>query len=69
MHSMLNIRSLLVELIDCYAKDESEPEKWIPLLADIVSGAEASLEKMKSLRESLDLLTEELEDTKWVLGI
>ena len=69
VHSMLNIRSLLVELIDFYAADQPDPENWIPLLSDIVADAESSLDKLKSLKESLDLLTEELEDTKWALGI
>ena len=67
INSMLNIRSLLVELINCYA--DGEPENWIPLLSEIVSDAEASLERLKALKESLDILFEELEDTKWALGI
>ena len=67
VNSMLNIRNLLVELIDCYAS--GEPENWVPLLSDIVSDAEKSLGKLKSLKESLDILSEELEDTRWALGI
>ena len=65
--SMLNIRNLLVELIDCYANED--PEDWIPLLSEIVADAETSLHKLRSLKESLDALGEELEDTKWALGI
>jgi hypothetical protein len=65
--SMLNVRNVLMGIIDEYA--EGEPEKWISALADLVSDAEDTLERLKSLKESLDVLTEELEDTKWALGI
>ena len=66
INSMLNIRNILMEMIDTCAK--GEPENWIPLLTDIVCDAEESLEKLKSLKESLNILSEELEDTRWVLG-
>ena len=46
-----------------------EPEKWVGALSEIVSDAEDSLSELKLLRESLDVLGEELEDTKWALGI
>ncbi len=65
--SKLNIRNILTEVMDECAF--SEPEKWIPALAAIVEDAEEMLDRLKSLRESLDLLGEELEDTKWALGI
>ena len=65
--SMLNVRSILTSMIDeCAA---GGPEKWIPALSAIVADAEESLDKLKRLRESLDVLCEELEDTKWALGI
>ena len=65
--SMLNIREVLSELMDTYCA--SEPEKWIPALSDIVADAEETLDHLKTLRESLDILCEELEDTKWALGV
>ncbi len=65
--SKLNIRSILTEIMDECAV--SEPEKWIPALAAIVADAEETLDSLRSLKESLDLLGEELEDTKWALGI
>ena len=65
--SMLNVRNILTAMIDECAV--GEPEKWIPALSSIVADAEETLEHLKSLQESLDILTEELEDTKWVLGI
>lgn len=65
--SMLNIRTILTDVIDKYAV--GDPEKWIPALALIVEDAEETLDSLKKLRENLDQLTEELEDTKWALGI
>ena len=65
--SQLNVRSLLTSMIDECAK--GEPERWIPALAEIVADAEETLDKLKSLRASLDILSEELEDTVWALGI
>ena len=67
VNSMLNIRSILMEMIDTTA--HGEPERWIPRLSEIVCDAEESLNELKSLKESLDILSTELEDTKWVLGI
>ena len=63
----LNVRSVLAGMIDEYISED--PVKWIPMLADAVENAERSLESLKSLRKTLDLLGEELEDTKWALGI
>ena len=67
VNSMLNVRSVLMEMINTCA--EGEPENWIPLLSEIVCDAEDSLYKLKALKESLDILSSELEDTRWVLGI
>ena len=64
---MLNVRNILTAAIDKYAM--GEPETWIPALAEIVADAEETLDRLKALRENLDTLTEELEDTKWALGI
>lgn len=65
--SKLNIRNILTAIIDEVA--DGSPEKWIPALAAIVEDAEQTLESLNSLKESLDLLGEELEDTRWALGI
>ena len=65
--SMLNVRNILTAMIDECAS--GEPERWIPALAAIVADAEETLDRLKSLKESLDSLGEELEDTKWALGI
>ncbi len=67
VNSMLNVRNILMEMIDATA--HGEPENWIPLLSEIVCDAEDSLHKLKTLKESLDILSDELEDTRWVLGI
>lgn len=63
---MLNVRNILTEVIDEYAK--GEPEKWIPALAEIVADAEDTLDRLKKLREDLDMLSDELEDTVWALA-
>ncbi len=65
--SMLNIRNIVTEMMSRCAG--GDPENWVPVLSCIVSDAEESLEKLKSLKCTLDILTEELEDTKWILGI
>ena len=67
VNSRLNVRNVLTSMLDECAV--GEPEKWIPTLAAIVEEAEESLERLRALRDSLDLLGEELEDTKWALGI
>jgi seryl-tRNA synthetase len=64
---MLNVRNILTEVIDEYAK--GEPEKWIPALSEIVAEAEDTLDRLKKLREDLDMLSEELEDTVWALAM
>ena len=64
---MLNIRNVLTDVIDKYA--QGEPEKWIPALSEIVADAEETLDRLKRLRETLDALSEELEDTKWALNM
>ena len=64
---MLNVRDILTAVIDEYAK--GEPERWIPALSDIVAEAEDTLDRLKKLREDLDILSEELEDTVWALAM
>ncbi len=65
--SEFNIRNLITEMLGS-SRGESI-ETWLPVLASIVSDAEDSLEELHRLRDSLDVLTEELEDTGWVMGI
>ena len=48
---------------------DQDPEKWIIALSEIVDDAEQTLDTLKRLRETLDLLSEELEDTKWALNM
>ena len=67
MDSKLNIRNVLTAMIDVSL--DQDPEKWIIALSEIVDDAEQTLDTLKRLRETLDLLSEELEDTKWALGI
>lgn len=64
---MLNIRNILTDVIDEYA--HGDPEKWIPALSEIVADAEDTLDRLKRLRETLNDLSEELEDTRWALSM
>ena len=63
----INVRDVISHLIDEFA--QADAAHWIALLSDIVANTEASLSQLKALREDLDTLSEELEDTKWALGI
>lgn len=67
LNAKLNVRNILAALID--ESSQKEPERWITVLSDMLAGAESSLEQLKMLKEDLDILGEELEDTKWALGI
>ncbi|MBQ9085243.1 MAG: hypothetical protein IJY24_06275 [Clostridia bacterium] len=63
----LNVRLLLGEIAsECTGK---EAEQWVPILRDLVSEAEDTLEGLKSLKTGLDELFSELEDTKWAQGM
>ncbi len=65
--AMLNIRDMLTAMIESYADDE--PETWIPVLSSLVEEAEDSLDRLKRLKDTLDILSEELEDVKCAMGI
>lgn len=65
VNSMLNARHVLTEMMSSLA--EGEPERWIPALSQLVDEAQDSLELLRSLKETLDALLEELEETRWVL--
>lgn len=66
MEQMLNIRSLLSVMMT--EQVEPEPEQWVARLKEAISEAEDTLEKLRELKASLDMLETELEDTLWVLG-
>lgn len=61
----LNVRNLLAEALSDLAEDN--PERWIPELEGIVSEAMESLSVLKGLRDTLDTLMAELEETKCIL--
>ena len=65
--SMLNVRSVLTDMMDRLA--DGDTSDWVVALSELVAEAESTLALLKGLNESLDILTEELEDTKWALGI
>ena len=64
---MLNIRSLMIDIL---ANDRKRPsENLVSELKDAISEAMEALCKMNELKEEIALLEEELEETKWQLGI
>ena len=65
--SRLNIKGILTDSLTEYA--HGEPEKWIPALKALVDEADETLRTLEGLKQTLDMLTRELEDTKCVLGI
>ena len=65
--SRLNIKGILTDSLTEYAY--GEPEKWIPALKALVDEADETLRTLEGLKQTLDMLTRELEDTKCVLGI
>ena len=62
----LNIRNILTEVIAEYA--ERDPEAWVPALMELVEEADATLNSLVELRDTLCDLRVELEETKWLLG-
>ena len=62
---MLNIRSIISDMIAVCA--EGDPERWIPELKRAVCDAEETLEMLTDMKNSLDMLEGELEDTRCVL--
>ncbi len=63
----LNVRMLLGEIAtECVGKDA---DQWVPLLRELVDEAEDTLDELHKLKDGLGRLFEELEDTKWALGI
>ena len=61
----LNARSIIAEMICAQAGEE--PERWIPALRGIIEEAGDTLAELTSLRETLEGLKIELEETKCVL--
>ena len=63
----LNIRCVITEAIDRLAYES--PEIWIPSLKALAEETEEMLDGMKLLLSEIDLLRDELEETKCVLTI
>ena len=62
VNDMLNIRSLLIDVL--MSEGASSAEKIIPELEEVVNEARYALEKLRSLKEDLNLLEEELEEVR-----
>ncbi len=63
---MLNIRNLLTEALAELAG--AEPERWVPELEALVADADATLSRLRTLREDLSALRAELEDARWAIA-
>ena len=61
----LNARDIIAEMI-C-AQSGREPEKWIPALMGIIEGASDTLLELERLKDALEMLKSELEETKCAL--
>ncbi len=67
INNMLNIRNILTEMLsECRGEVSAE---WIAALEEVVDDAKDAYDRLTQLNESLDGLTEELKQTKWILGI
>ena len=65
--AMFNIRNMLIELL-IRSEGENE-EKTIEELELLVEEAKSALEELTELKNSLSGLCEELEETRWEMGI
>ena len=63
---MLNIRALLIDILS--GDNADKPEALIPDLELAIDEAKEALGRMKTLREELSLLREELEEVKCYLA-
>ena len=66
MREMINIRSLLMEIL--VGERADKPDELIPELLDAISEAGEALAKLKELSEELTSLEEELLETKCRIG-
>lgn len=67
MRDMINIRSLLMDILACDRKES--PEDLIPELYDAIKEANEALLRFKALSEELSELEEELRETRCRLGM
>ena len=62
---MINVRSLLIDLL--VGERGDEPEKLIPELYEAIAEASGALSRLSDLKEELSLLEEELGEVKCML--
>ena len=65
--SMFNIRNMLIELL--LRSEGEDEEKTVDELERLVEEARDALAELEELKNSLSCLCEELEETRWEMGI
>ena len=65
--AMFNVRNMLIELL--LRSEEDDEEKTIRELELLVEEAKDALAELTELKNSLSGLCEELEETRWEMGI
>ena len=61
----LNVREVLEGMISSYA--DACPERWVPALSEIAADAADSLNDLIELNKTVDMLMDELEETRCAL--
>lgn len=67
VNDTLSVHDLLMEFMSEWAN--KEPEKWIGELEETLDFAKAALVQLCELKEALSELREELEESRWALGM
>lgn len=63
----LNLRALLLDLVDECRAEELKPAIWIPELSAALDEAREAYERLSTLYDELEILHEELRETRCAL--
>ena len=65
----LNLRSILLDLVDITRAVGDNPAVWIPELTDAIDEARSAYESLSELKEELSCLREELREARWAMCV
>ena len=65
----LNLRSILLDIVDVERAAGDNPAIWIPELTDAIDEARSAYESLSELREELSCLREELREARWAMCV